>query len=56
MIFSINQRSLSVGTTEGSASAESTTEGSAEVLAEGAFGRSLPQRKIERHVPCVVAE
>ena len=40
-IFSINQRSLSVGITEGSASVERTTEGSAEGLAEGTFGRSL---------------
>ena len=39
--FSVNRRSLSVGTTEGSASAEWTTEGSAESLAEGTFGRSL---------------
>ena len=39
--FFINRRSLSVGTTEGSASAELTTEGSAESLAEGTFGRSL---------------
>ena len=31
-----------MGITEGSASAEWTTEGSAEALAEGTFGRSLP--------------
>ena len=32
---------FSVGTTEGSASVELTTEDSAESLAEGTFGRSL---------------
>ena len=39
--FLIYRRSLSVGITEDSASAEWTTEGSAEGLAEGTFGRSL---------------
>ena len=41
MIFLLYRRSLSVGITEGSASAKWTTEGSAEGLAEGTFGRSL---------------
>ena len=39
--FLLNRKSLSVGITEDSASAEWTTEGSAEGLAEGTFGRSL---------------
>ena len=40
-IFLLYRRSLSVGITEDSASAERTTEGSAEGLTEGTFGRSL---------------
>ena len=40
-IFSVNRTSLSVDTTEGSASVELSTEGSAESLTEGTFGRSL---------------
>ena len=39
--ISFNRRSLSVGTTEDSASVELTTEGSAECCTEGTFGRSL---------------
>ena len=39
--FSINRRSLLVGTTEASASVELTTEGTAEGCTKGTFGRSL---------------
>ena len=40
-VLLFDRRSLSVGVTEDSASVDKTTEGSAECLAEGTFGRSL---------------
>ena len=50
--FLLDRMSLSVDITEASASAGKTTEGSAECLAEGTFGRSLLERILVRFFHC----